>query len=221
MMSDRVLELTNVALRNDRGGYVFRDLTLSVKQGESAIITGSSGSGKTSMIELVTGLRFADSGSVEVFGEQVARGRRSALRRIRRRIGGVGGPFGLLPAMTVSENILLPMILAGIRKKARAERLLAVMTEFSLLKVASVYPDSLTRVETTLALMARASVAHQPLMIIDEPLAGLDKSTWERVVASLRTIALSGRSMLLLSSELSSHEIPNSRHYNIENGALV
>jgi ABC-type molybdenum transport system ATPase subunit/photorepair protein PhrA len=95
-----------------------------------------------------------------------------------------------------------------------------VLTEFSLLKQASEYPHSLTRVENTLTQFARASIANQPLLLIDEPMAGLDRGTWERVHQVLEKVALSGRSMMILTSELPPQELPETSYYQLENGVL-
>jgi ABC-type ATPase involved in cell division len=216
-----IVELTNVSLRSERGEPVFEDLNLKIVPGRSAIVTGTAGSGKTTLAELLIGTRFADSGSVEVFGEVIRRRRQGVIRRIRRRIGGVGGHFELLPLLTVAENITLPLIIDGARKRIRKEKLLKALTEFSLLKQAGHYPSHLTRVENTMAQFARASVANQPLMIIDEPLAGLDVKTYRRVLEFLTRVALSGRSMLILTSELPSREFPETNYYEIANGALA
>ncbi|MCB2229749.1 ATP-binding cassette domain-containing protein [bacterium] len=219
-MKQPLVQLQNVQLRNDRGDFVFRDLNFTLQPEQSAVIAGSAGSGKTTLVELLTGVRFASVGSVEVFGHLLKKGRRSAIRKVRRQIGGIGGPFGLMPLLSVAENITLPLVLAGLRKKDQRERLFKVLTEYSLLKQASEYPPSLTRVENTLTQFARASIANQPLLIIDEPMAGLDKNTWERVHQVLQKVALSGRSMLILTSDLPSQELPQTTYYQLVNGVL-
>ncbi|MBU0983305.1 MAG: ATP-binding cassette domain-containing protein [candidate division Zixibacteria bacterium] len=216
----RVIELRDVSLKADRGGHVFRDLNLSVETGRSAVIIGSAGSGKTTLLELLIGLRFAETGTVEVFGREIRRRRRGAIRKIRRKIGGVGGPFGLMPMLTVSENICLPLVLAAERKRIKQERLLKMLTEFSLLKVASKYPSNLTRVETSMVQYARASIAFQPLLLIDEPSAGLDPHSYERIFTYLTREALSGRSMVIFMSEPPEAQIPNSDTYRLVSGAL-
>jgi putative ABC transport system ATP-binding protein len=220
-MEQPLVELTNIYLQNDRGGYVFEDLSLTIEAGQSIMVVGAAGSGKSSLVELLVGLRFAERGSVEAFGHLLARGRNRRIRAVRNKIGGVGGTFGLLPGLTVAENISLPLIIAGIRKRQQGERLLAALTEFSLLNQASEYPHRLTRVEKTLVQFARASVANQPLIIIDEPLAGLDQKTFRRIHEYLVRIALSGRSMLILASEDIPREIPQCRKQELISGALV
>jgi ABC-type ATPase involved in cell division len=220
-MDDNIIELHNVELKNDRDEYVFRDLNFKLENGKSAVISGPAGSGKTTLIELLIGLRFPEYGSVEVFGNLVSSRSRRVIKRVRRQIGGVGGPFGLVPSYTVAENITLPLVLTGAETPFRKQRLREVLTEFSLLKQAGEYPDSLTRVESTLTQFARASVAHQPLLLIDEPYAGLDRPTFERIHAYLLKVAESGRSMVILSSEYLPVEIPDTRFYQLSNGTLV
>jgi ABC-type ATPase involved in cell division len=218
---DVLVELNNVYLKSDRGGQVFRDLSFTLEVGRSAVITGAAGSGKTSLAELLVGLRPVQSGSVEVMGQTIKAKKVRTIKQVRRKIGGVGGIFGLMPSLTVAENITFPLILAGERRRIRRERLLKMLTEFSLLKQAGEYPPSLTRVENTLVQFARASIAHQPLMLIDEPLAGLDRKTYQRIFEYLVSVSLSGRSMIILSSEILSRELPNTDYYQIVDGALV
>ena len=222
--NDRIeplVELVDVSMRSDRGEPVFRELTLDLMPGRSVVITGSSGSGKTMLGELLIGLRFPQSGTVRLFGYSLSGRKRSAVRRVRLQIGGVGGQFRLVPSLTVAQNISLPMVIAGERKKIRQERLRKMLTEFSLLRQAGEYPRSLTRVENMLVLMARASVANQPLLIIDEPLAGLDQKTYNRVADYLTKVSISGRSMIILASQPLPEQLPNSDQLQILNGALV
>ncbi|UCC45586.1 MAG: ATP-binding cassette domain-containing protein [Candidatus Zixiibacteriota bacterium] len=216
-----LVELVDVSMRSDRGESVFRDLTLDLLPGRSVVITGSSGSGKTMLGELLIGLRIPQSGKIRLFGHDLSRRKRSVVRRVRLQIGGVGGQFRLVPSLTVAQNISLPMVIAGERKKIRQERLRKMLAEFSLLRQAGEYPGSLTRVENTLVLLARASVANQPLMIIDEPLAGLDQKTFSRVADFLAKVSISGRSMIILASDPLPVQLPNSEQRQIVNGALV
>ena len=82
MTNKSIVEFNNVFHTSDRGEPIFEDLNLSVTAGRSVVISGAAGSGKTTLIELLLGLKFADSGAVELFGETLKRGRRH--RRPRR-----------------------------------------------------------------------------------------------------------------------------------------
>jgi len=221
MSSENVVELTNVFVTSDRGETIFQDVSLTLAPGRSLMISGPAGSGKTTLVELLLGLRFPDAGSVELFGRCLRPRPRRVLKRIRRRIGGVGGVYDLVPSFTVAENVMVPLVLASERKRVRRDRLMQVLTEFNLLKQASLYPSRLTRVEYTLAQFARASIANQPLLVIDEPSAGLDPATYKRIFEYLVRVSVSGRSMIILSSEEKSGTLPQCDYKKIHDGCLT
>lgn len=220
-MSDKpVVQLDNVFLTSDRGETIFSNLDFRLESGESAIVVGSAGSGKTCLVELLVGKRAANEGSVEVFGQNVRPRARRRLSRIRRKIGGVGGIYGLVPAYTVAQNVVFPLILNGERRRVRRERLMKTLAEFSLLKQAGEYPSDLTRVEHTMAQFARASIANQPMLLVDEPLAGLDTQTYDRMFEYLLKVSASGRSMIIVTSDEPTRKLPNTTVYHIEEGRL-
>ena len=221
MKESKVVELNNVYLKSDRGDQLFRDLSLSLEAGRVAIVVGGAGSGKSSLVQLLIGARRPDSGSVELFGELVSSGRNSIIRRTRRKIGGIGGTFGLVPSFSVADNVSYPLVLKAEKKKIIKDRLFKMLTEFSLLKQAGEYPSRLTRVEKTLVQFARASIANQPLIIIDEPAAGLDPNTFERVLDFPTRVSLSGGSMIIVASDTLPREIHNAATYQLINGALL
>jgi ABC-type ATPase involved in cell division len=146
--------------------------------------------------------------------------KRRLLKRTRRRIGGVGGVYELVPSLTVAQNVMVPLVLAAVNKRARSERLVKTLTEFNLLKQAGLYPHRLTRVEYTLAQFARASIANQPLMVIDEPAAGLDPATYKRIFEYLVRVSVSGRSMIILTSQLEPDILPQCDYLQIKDGCL-
>ena len=219
-MDENIVEMGNVYLDSAKGDEIFRNLNFSLKSGRTAIITGGPGSGKTSFVEMVVGRQFAKSGSVEVFGQIIKPGRRGIVNKVRRQIGGVGSIFELIPSYTIAQNISFPIVVAAKSKKYRHERTLKMLTEFSLINRAGDYPDDLTRVQKTLALFARASVANQPLIIIDEPSAGMDQSTSERIFKYLHDVSMSGLSMIILGSEKIKYDLPNTDYYEFKNGTM-
>jgi len=221
MSEDAIVELTNVYLTSDRGEKVFDNLNLRVQTGRSAVIAGGAGSGKTCLLELLIGRRGADSGSVEVFGECIDPRKKRHLNRLRRRIGGVGGLYELIPSYTVAQNVSFPMVVSGDRRRVQRERLMKTLADFSLLKQAKVYPHSLTRVESTLAQFARATAANQAILLVDDSLAGLDPDTFESLYDHLVKVSVSGRSMIMVTSDPPGKELPNTDYYEIKDGALV
>jgi len=221
MNQTTIVEINNVFLKSDRGAQIFKNLNFKLSPGRSAVIQGSAGSGKSSLVELLIGFRRPESGSIELFGERIGTLGFIRLNRFRRKIGGVGGLFELIPSYTVAENIAFPLVLAGESSKARKELLLKMLSEFSLIKQAGAYPRRLTRVERSLVQFARASIANQPLMIIDEPSAGLDSGTYGRIHEFLVKASFSGRSMIILTSEKTAEILPNTDYYHLKSGELV
>jgi len=221
MSQPPIVEMNNVFLKSDRNTQLFKNLNFRLNAGRSAVITGPAGSGKSSLVELLIGSRRPESGVIELFGEKFGGLGGMRLNGFRRKIGGVGGLFELIPNYTVAENIAFPLILTGARRKSRKESLLKMLSEFSLIKQAGVYPRRLTRVERTLVQFARATIANQPLMIIDEPSAGLDSGTYVRIHEFLVKASYSGRSMIILTSEQNAEILPNSDNYQIKSGELV
>jgi len=215
-----LLELSKINIDTDSGEQLFRNLSLRLPYGRSAILLGGAGSGKTVLVQTLVGGRFPVTGTIELFGELVRRGRGRVIRRVRRKIGGVGGIFELIPNLTIYENIEFPLMIDNVPKQQRRERVMKSLADFSLLKYANMYPRSLTRVQNIIVQIARASIGNQPLMIIDEPFAGLDQTTYTRVMEHLEHIALSGRSLLVLTSTPPPQFLPNCDLYHFRDGEL-
>jgi putative ABC transport system ATP-binding protein len=216
-----VVEINNLYLKSDQGEDVFCGLNLRLLSGQSACISGPAGSGKSSLVEIILGLRDIESGSVEVFGRQVTPRSGRSILWVRRKTGGVGGLFGLVPGLSVEQNILLPLVIEGVPNELQKDKLDAVLNEFNLTRVSSQFPSTLTRVENTLVQFARASIANQPLLIIDEPSAGLDNRTYERVFEFLVKASVEGRSMMILSTEPQTRQLPFTTYLRIDGKRLL
>jgi putative ABC transport system ATP-binding protein len=156
---------------------------LEVGAGEFVAIMGPSGCGKSTLLHCLGGLDRPTSGRVGVAGEWLEKADEKALTRLRReKIGFVFQFFNLLPTLTVRENVLLPLHLAGRNgadDEARADRLI---TEVGLAGRASHRPHQLSGGQMQRVALARALV-HQPAVILaDEPTGNLDSQASARVV---------------------------------------
>ncbi len=160
---------------------ILRGVDLSVARGESVALLGASGSGKSSLMAVLTGLERASGGQVLVDGLDFGRLDEDALARARRgRIGIVLQAFHLLPTMTARENVAVPMELAGMADAwPRAEAELAAV---GLGHRLDHYPTQLSGGEQQRVAIARALGPRPPLVFADEPTGNLDTATGDAIM---------------------------------------
>jgi len=163
---------------------ILRGIDFSVEQGETLALLGPSGSGKSSLMSVLTGLEQASSGSLNIAGANFSAMDEDALALARRgRIGIVLQAFHLLPTMTAQENVATPMELAG--DKQAWERAGAELEAVGLGHRLTHYPAQLSGGEQQRVAIARAIAARPPLIFADEPTGNLDHSTGEAIVEVL------------------------------------
>lgn len=163
---------------------ILKGIDLEVGAGETLALLGPSGSGKSSLMAVLTGLERASRGSLSVAGADFAALGEDALAKARRgRIGIVLQAFHLLPTMTALENVATPMELAGAgdaRGRAAAE-LMAVGLGHRL----GHYPQQLSGGEQQRVAIARATAPRPALLFADEPTGNLDAATGHAIVELL------------------------------------
>ncbi|MXO74249.1 ATP-binding cassette domain-containing protein [Altererythrobacter aerius] len=164
--------------------HILKGIDLDVGVGEVVALLGPSGSGKSSLMAVLTGLERASSGSLEIAGADFAALDEDGLAQARRgRIGIVLQAFHLLPTMTAVENVATPMELAGMeraRDRARAE-LEAVGLGHRL----DHYPAQLSGGEQQRVAIARATAPRPALIFADEPTGNLDAATGAAIIDML------------------------------------
>ena len=160
---------------------ILRGIDLDVERGSSVALLGPSGSGKSSLMAVLSGLERATSGQVTVAGLEFGALDEDSLARARRgRIGIVLQAFHLLPTMTARENVAVPMELAGIADAfARAD---AELTAVGLGHRLDHYPAQLSGGEQQRVAIARALGPHPDLVFADEPTGNLDTATGASVM---------------------------------------
>ena len=166
-----------LALGNgDSAVEILRGIDLSVPLGQTLALLGPSGSGKSSLMAVLSGLERASSGTLEVAGADFAALDEDALAAARRgRIGIVLQAFHLLPTMTALENVMTPLELAGMDgARERAEQELAAV---GLGHRLNHYPAQLSGGQQQRVAIARALAPRPPLVFADEPTGNLDAAT--------------------------------------------
>jgi len=165
---------------------ILRGIDLTVPRGQTLALLGPSGSGKSSLMAVLSGLERATSGALEVAGQDFAAMDEDALARARRgRIGVVLQAFHLLPTMTALENVATPMELAGMaRARERAE---AELVAVGLGHRLHHYPAQLSGGEQQRVAIARALAPRPTLVFADEPTGNLDHATGDTTIDLLFT----------------------------------
>jgi putative ABC transport system ATP-binding protein len=170
--------------RGDGAVHILRGVDLVVEQGQTVALLGPSGSGKSSLMAVLSGLERASSGALTVAGADFAAMDEDALALARRgRIGIVLQAFHLLPTMTALENVATPMELAGMTDaQTRAE---AELRAVGLGHRLSHYPAQLSGGEQQRVAIARAIAPRPSLIFADEPTGNLDAATGAGIVELL------------------------------------
>ena len=163
---------------------ILRGLDLDVARGSRVALLGASGSGKSSLMALLTGLERASGGTITVAGEDFTALDEDGLARARRgRIGVVLQAFHLLPTMTALENVAVPLELSGVSDAfARARDELAAV---GLADRTTHYPAQLSGGEQQRVAIARATAPRPAIIFADEPTGNLDAATGDAVMRLL------------------------------------
>ena len=175
---------------------------LAVERGELVAIMGASGSGKSTLLHCVAGLTPADAGRVLVEGSDVSTlpDREATLFR-RRRVGLVFQAFNLIPALTVEENVALPLLADG-RGGLAAERVGPLLDRLGLTARRTHRPDALSGGEQQRVAIARALVGEPALVLADEPTGSLDSLTGQSICKLLDELCREqGRTAVVVTHE--------------------
>jgi len=188
--------------RRDDGSPVvaLKDATMRIAAGEFVVIRGPSGSGKSSLLNILGCLDKPSSGTYLLDGQDVSGYSDRKLSRVRsRKIGFVFQSFNLLPRTTALENVEMPMIYAGTgidRKRA-----LDALDRVGLKDRAKHYGTELSGGEQQRVAIARALINDPPLILADEPTGNLDSVAAAEVMKILQGLNLEGRTILLVTHD--------------------
>ncbi len=197
-------------------------VTLQVESGQFVAIQGPSGSGKTTLMAIMCGIEPPDAGTVNLLGHELARltvAERARLRRLK--VGMVFQSFGLVHALSVGENVALPLALDGVSPAARVERAHAALASVGLDDVADKRIDELSGGQRQRVGVARAIVSGPEIVLADEPTGSLDDETATSILTLLRerTAALGAGLVLVTHDPLSAAAAD--RHYQMRDGHLT
>jgi putative ABC transport system ATP-binding protein len=204
-MEKEIIRLEKI-VKNYKVGTVIvealRSISLVIRKNEFVAIMGPSGSGKSTLMNIIGCLDTATSGSYFLNGEDVSKLDDNSLAEIRnRQIGFIFQTFNLLPRSTALENVMLPLIYAGIGKTQRIEQASRVLDEVKLSDRITHRPNELSGGQRQRVAIARALVNNPAIILADEPTGNLDSKTSIEILGLLEEIHKMGNTVIVVTHE--------------------
>lgn len=176
-----------------------KNVTFTAEPGEYIAIMGESGSGKTTLLNILAALDKPTGGSVILDGMDISKIKESKLADFRRdNLGFVFQEFNLLDTFTVRDNILLPLVLAGMKHRDMPEKLRAAGETLGILPLLDKYPYELSGGQKQRTAAARAIITEPKLLLADEPTGALDSRSSDELLALFGEINKKGQTILMV-----------------------
>jgi putative ABC transport system ATP-binding protein len=220
------VQTENVCRHYPMGGGVIRavdGVSLTIERGEFVALLGQSGSGKSTLLNLLAGLDRPTSGSVVVQGRDLAKMSSEELAQYRRNdVGMVFQAFHLIPSMTITENVELPMRFAEVERAERNQRVRQSLEQVGLGHRLEHRPSELSGGEQQRVSLARALANRPQLLLADEPTGNLDSRTGQDILNLIRDLSLSlGMTVVMVTHERALAERFAQRLIFLGDGKLV
>lgn len=182
--------------------HVLKDINLSVKTGEVAVIVGPSGSGKSTLCRTINRLETIDSGEILIAGEPLPQ-EGKALARVRSEVGMVFQSFNLFEHKKIIDNVTLsPIQVLGKKKKEAREEALELLARVGVESQAYKLPHELSGGQQQRVAIARALAMHPKALLFDEPTSALDPEMINEVLDVMTSLARDGMTMLIVTHEM-------------------
>lgn len=192
-----MIELSHVGLRYDGGPEVLSDITLSLEAGSFHYLTGSSGSGKTSLMRLLHIGKLPIRGDISIFGKDINETSKAERAELRRHIGVIFQNFRLLPHLSLYDNIALPLRLANLPEAKIQNAVTDMLQWIGLRDYMKVKPVFLSGGQQQRAAIARAVITKPKILLADEPTGSLDDAMGDKIMALFEELNKSGTAILI------------------------
>ncbi|MBU6166147.1 MAG: amino acid ABC transporter ATP-binding protein [Alphaproteobacteria bacterium] len=185
------------------GSTILNGVSFSAGRGEVVALIGPSGSGKSTVLRVAIGLTPASGGTISIDGTPVDYARPAAVAALRRRMGIVFQQYNLFQNMTVIDNLVLaPVRTLGVPPAQAAARAHDLLARVGLADKAGSYPDQLSGGQQQRVAIARALAMQPDILLLDEVTAALDPERVGEVLETIRALADTGITMLIVSHEM-------------------
>ena len=227
MPDEPVLQLQNVSLRF-REKWALKNVSLTLNAGDTRVIFGEAGSGKTSLLKAVIGLIEVDDGSIQLFGKDIRNMAEQELFSLRSRSGFLFQEGGLFDSLTVGENVEYPLVnqvetSGQTRKFDHTEEKVRESLRFvELEQTYDRFPAELSGGMRRRVGIARATVTEPPLVLYDSPTAGLDPITANTIMAVIaKERDVRNSASLIVTHRYQDGEIMSDFQYDAESEELI
>jgi len=215
-----MIEFNNITSKYTEDSGVF-NLSFYVKKGEIVFLMGPTGSGKSTVLNIINKKMKVNSGTLIINNEDVTDIRKREIPYYRREIGMIFQDYKLIPDRTVYENIALPLRLIGLSKKEIDYKVQGVFDNVGLKNDLNSFPEQLSGGEQQRVSIARALVKQPMLVLADEPTGNLDPNIADEIIDILENVASKGSTVLM-----STHNYPliknrDKRFIELNNGRLI
>jgi putative ABC transport system ATP-binding protein len=219
-----LVELRNVTKRYHKGGETITpldDVSLDIEEGEFVSLMGASGTGKSTLLNLIASIDQPDIGTISIGGTDITDLSRTELANWRAaNIGYIFQTHNLIPVLTAYENVELPLLLLPMSRAERQKRVEIALQAVDLRDRAEHYPRQLSGGQEQRVGVARAIVAHPTLVVADEPTGNLDDDTSVQILRLLKRLNEElGVTLLMVSHDSEASAIAQ-RQLRMEHGKL-
>jgi len=192
--------------------HILNGFNLELYEGESLVIMGKSGAGKSVMIKCLVGLMKPDSGTVEVMGKDINKLSQNELNNLRTKIGFLFQGGALYDSMTVRENLEFPLRKTKDTQKDKDKLALEVLKSVDLPYTLNLMPSELSGGMSKRIALARAIIVHPKILIYDEPTTGLDPLTSKEITELMVEVQKEYKSSsLIITHDISCARVASSR----------
>lgn len=175
------------------------DVSLSIDKGEFVAIIGPSGSGKSTLMHIIGGLDSPTVGNVLMEGKDISKLKDKQLSKYRNeKIGFVFQAFNLENSQTALENVMMPLIFAGVSKKERKQRALKALEQVGLADYVKHKPNEMSGGQRQRVSIARALVNNPEIIFADEPTGNLDSKSGEKIMELFKEINAKGYTVIMV-----------------------